>query len=129
MLLGLLNLSGTPEPTWQQGPQPLADEAAALTDFFGGLRSAEQNQAQWWSQLAPDLPFDDAGPLVGEPASYVGSLTPTLDVTGSQFTGATINVTVDVPRGNAPGDYSLQVVETVVANTLEITQWSVQRSS
>jgi LPXTG-site transpeptidase (sortase) family protein len=126
VLLGVLNLAGTPSSQWRQGPAPLADEAAALTDFFGGLRSAEQNQPQWWSQLAPSVSFGTLQPLIGEQASYVGSLVPTLTVTGTQFTGATIDVSV-VMQGSEPGQYALHVVETVVGDTLEITQWVMQR--
>ena len=127
--LGVLNLAGTPSDQWRQGPEPMADEAAALADYFAGLRSAEQNQAQWWEQLAPNAPFTQAAPLQGAQMSYLGSLTPTLNATGSTFTGATIDVAVDVSGGSAPGRYALHVVEEVVGGALEITQWEMQPQS
>lgn len=120
--LGVLDLAGNPSSSWRQGPEPLADEAAALADYFGALRSAQQNQAQWWSQLAPNVPFSAAQPLVGSEFSYRGSLNPTLSVQGSALTGATIDVDIDA----GGRDYALQVVEAVVGGELEITQWELQ---
>lgn len=124
--LATLGLTGSPASSWQQGPAPLVDEAAVLAEYFGGLRSAEQNQPTWWTSLAPNTPFSSAQPLIGAHMSYTGSLTPTLAVDGSTLTGGTIDVTVSVSGGSAPGRYALHVVETVSNNELQITQWSFQ---
>lgn len=120
--LGLLQFSGRPSSSWKEGPDPLADEAAALADYFGGLRSAEQDQPGWWSALAPGVPFTDAQPLIGATPRFLGSLTPTLDADGSTFTGATIELSMEA----GGDDYALTVTESVVANTVEITGWSMQ---
>jgi sortase A len=127
--LGVLNLSGSPSPSWQQGPDPLSDEAAALADYFAGLRTAEQNQAAWWTQLAPAVPFADAQPIIGEHLSYVGSLTPTLDINASTFSGAAIDVDVEVSGGSAPGRYALHVQESLTNGSLVITQWTMTRQT
>jgi sortase A len=121
--LGVLQFSGRPSRSWKEGPDPLADEAAALADYFGGLRSAEQDQPAWWSALAPGVPFTDAQPLVGASPRFLGSLTPTLAADGSTFTGATIQLSMEA----GGDDYALTVTEVVVGNTLEITGWSMQR--
>jgi LPXTG-site transpeptidase (sortase) family protein len=123
--LGLLDLAGTPSLSWQQSPAPLNDEAAALADYFAGLRSAEQDQAGWWAQLAPAVPFTDSQPLQGAQVTYDGSLTPTLDVVASKLAAADIDVDVDVNGGSDPGRYVLHVQETVIAGSLVITQWSM----
>jgi len=125
--LGELNLAGAPIPSWQQSPVPLSDEAAALADYFAGLRSAEQGQSAWWTQLAPAVPFTDSQPLQGAHMSYVGSLTPTLDVENSSLVGAAIDVGVEVSGGSNPGRYALHVQELVTNGTLLITQWTMSR--
>ena len=101
--LGELAVTGAPSTQWQQGPEPLSDEAAALADYFAGLRSAEQVQATWWAQLAPSVPFTDSQSLQGAHMSYTGSLTPTLVADGSTLAGADIDVGVDVSGGARPG--------------------------
>lgn len=125
--LATLSLTGSPGSSWQQGPAPLVDEAAVLAEYFGGLRSAEQNQLTWWASLAPGTPFTEAQPLIGARMSYTGSLTPSLNVDGSLFTGGSIDVTVAVGGGSAPGEYALHVVEVVTNNKLQITQWSMTK--
>jgi LPXTG-site transpeptidase (sortase) family protein len=126
--LGVLNLAGSPASSWQQGPEPMADEAAVLADYFAGLRSALQNQPSWWSVLAPSVPFSDAGALQGAQMSYTGSLTPTLSAIGTSLTGATIDVNLDVSGGSAPGRYALHVTEDVIGGQLAITGWSMTRN-
>jgi sortase A len=125
--LGVLDLAGSPSQTYEEGPDPLSDEAAALGDYFAGLRSAEQTQPQWWSQLAPDVPFANTAALQGAQVTYRGSLTPTLTADGVSFTGATIEVSVEASGGSSPGVYALTVVEAVVGDELQITQWTMQR--
>jgi sortase A len=124
--LATLNLTGSPASSWQQGPAPLVDEAAVLAEFFGGLRSAEQNQPTWWASLAPDTPFTAAQPLIGARLNYAGSLSPTLSANGSTLTGGSIDVVISVTGGSAPGHYALHVEEAVSKNELLITRWSLQ---
>ena len=123
--LGELAVTGTPSSEWQQSPDPLSDEAAALADYFAGLRSAEQNQGTWWAQLAPSVPFTDSQPLQGADMSYTGSLTPTLEADGSTLTGAEIDVGVEVSGGSGPGRYTLHVQEVVTNGALLITEWTM----
>lgn len=124
--LNVLELGGSPSSSWTQGPAPMTDEAAALADYFAGWRSAQQDQTQWWAALA-NVPFSDAQPMAGANLSYEGSLTPTLDVEGSSFVGASIDVDIEVTGGSDPGDYALQVTETVIGSELEITGWSLTK--
>jgi len=126
--LGVLNLAGTPSSSWQQSPAPLTDEAAALADYFAGLRSAEQGQSTWWAQLAPAVPFTASHALQGAHMTYVGSLTPTLEADGDTLTGAEIDVSMDVSGGSDPGVYALHVQEVVTNGALVITQWTMSPS-
>lgn len=128
VLLGVLTLTGSPSSAWRQGPAPMADEAAALADYFAGLRTAEQNQAGWWSALAPNVSFDQAKPMQGARVRYSSSLMPTLETQGSNFVGATIAVNVSIDGGSEPGNYAVTVQETVSGDQLEITQWTLQPS-
>jgi sortase A len=123
--LGELAVSGTPSLEWQQSPDPLSDEAAALADYFAGLRSALQSQAAWWAQLAPLVAFSDSQPLQGARMSYTGSLTPTLEADGTTLTGAEIDVSLEVSGGSEPGHYALHVQEVVANGALQITQWTM----
>lgn len=126
VLLGVLTLTGSPSSAWRQGPAPMADEAAVLAEYFAALRSAEQNQAGWWSVLAPNLSFDQAKPMQGARVGYSGSLMPTLETQGSTFVGASIAVNVSIEGGTNPGSYALSVQETVSGDQLEITQWNLR---
>jgi sortase A len=123
--LGTLGLVGTPSASWQQSPQPLEDEAASLADYFAALRSAEQGQTSWWTDLSPAVPFSATEPLQSSRFSYIGSLTPTLDVTGDIFTGAQIDVDVDIGGER----YALHVSESVDADSLLITEWTLSRQT
>lgn len=123
--LGTLQLVGPADRSWQQSPGPLDDQTAALADYFAGIRSAEQGQLAWWTQLATAAPAD-AVPLSGATISEnLQSVQPTLWIRGDQMLGAQIAATVKVSGGSEPGDYHLDVTETVHDGTLIITQWQM----
>lgn len=126
-LLGTLSITGHPAARWEEGPDPINDEAAVLSEYFGALRSAGQNEPSWWHALAPGVTFSDAAPLDG--ASITANdldAIPVLDVDGSTFTGAQIT-TEPVLAGTAhPGPWTIHMVVSVTpSNTLQITSWQM----
>jgi hypothetical protein len=130
MPLGTLDLAGTPAPSWQESAQPLQVESSVLELFFGALRSAEQRQAGWWNQLAPDVPYSAATPLYG--ASIVGSdgqVFPTITLRGERVTGAILKAEPVINGGDAPGRYQVTMSATVRGGALLITSWQMERIS
>lgn len=112
--LGTLTVSGSPSPGWRQTSAPLQDEAAALTAYFGVIRSAEQGERGWWSDLAPSVPQSAAeGIWGGQITTYGTRLGITLRVTGSQVLGAQLTATITAAGSARPGTYDLTVTETV----------------
>jgi sortase A len=128
--LGTLDIVGTPLPSWQQGPNPLNDEGAVLSEYLGALHAAEQGRADWWGALAPSVPFTSASVLNGATISgYVVPLDPMLAVKGSQLMAAEVTTTVRVSGGAAPGIYKLVANMADPFGSLVITGWSLTPSS
>jgi sortase A len=126
VLLGQLNLTGTPEPTWQQSPQPLDDETAALSAYIAGVRSAEQGQPQWWGQITSGAPFAASAVLRGAQISgYLQPLNPVLTVNGRNWTDAHFTAEVRVSGGASPGLYSIDVGMTVAGGSILISSWTM----
>jgi sortase A len=124
--MGVMTIDGTPTSTWRESAAPLDDDAAALAEYFGAIRSAEQEQPAWWSALAPTVPMTDAGPLIGSSiAGFTSALDVTLQVTSETLTEVTLSVGVAIVSGRAPGDYSLGVSVADESGTLAITRWSM----
>lgn len=122
--LGVLTLAGTPTASWEQSPAPINDEAAVLASYFAAVRSIEQDQAGWWSQLVLSVPFGAGSPLRGAKISaYQGQLMSVLDVQGRSLNGAQLNGVIDVSGGGQPGTYALQVVMADLNDQLLLTQW------
>ena len=98
-------------------------EAAALTEYFGLIRSAAQEKRAWWADLAPSVPTPAAGPLWGGPLkSYDSKLLITLHAAGTRPVKATLTAMVTVTGRGGPGSYKLTVTETVRAGKLLVTR-------
>jgi sortase A len=116
--LGTLSITGDAEPAWQQSSAPMQLEAAGLTEYFGLLRSAAQDQAGWWRDLAPQAPMPTA--LTGATITgYSTRLRITLDVTGSRPQGVTLTAVVTLSNG---ATRTLTVGETVTGGKLLATR-------
>ena len=114
--LGRLSLAGAPSPTWRETNAPLQTEAAALTAYFGVIRSAEQGERIWWEDLAPSVPQRAAtGLWDGEITGYDTRLDVTLRVQRDQTLGATLTAEVSTAGSGQPGTYCVTVTETATA--------------
>jgi len=117
--LGTLTITGSPSVSWRQSSAPLTAESAALTAYFGVIRSAEQGRRSWWTALAPAVPASAAAPIWdGTLSRYNGPLDITLRVNGGQLAGATLSAAV---RAEAAGTYDITVREAVSAGRLLVT--------
>jgi len=127
LYLGTLDLQGSPSTQWTQSPAPINTEASVIGDYFAAIRSAEQNQNDWWDNLAsPTAPFSSATPLRDASITgYSGQVSPILTVVGDTLITATLNATTTIAGGSAPGRYAIHVVMIVRHNTLTITQWNM----
>jgi sortase A len=123
--MGTLSITGTPSTAWSQSPGPLAVQVAALADYFGGYHAAEADNPSWWSSVAPGVPMP--GPLVGaQPLlSDASPLNVTIQAQGDQPELVTLQTTVPLAGGSAPGTYAMTVTEAVQGTTLVITNWEV----
>ncbi len=114
--LGRLRLAGAPSPAWRETNAPLQTEAAALTAYFGVIRSAGQGRRIWWEDLAPSVPLPAAtGLWKGEITGYDTRLDVTLRVQGDRTLGATLTAEVTTAGSGQPGTYDLTVTETATA--------------
>lgn len=124
--LGTLGLAGSPGLVWQQSERPLQDEAAVLSLLFGAERSAQQEQAGWWHQLAPSVPLSSAAPYRDATITGIdGTVVPTLDVDGDRLVGASVTAEPELAGGTAPGRYRLTMHAVVRSGTLVVTRWSM----
>lgn len=121
--LGKLRLLGSPARAWAQSSAPLDFESAALSAYFGIVRSAAQEKGSWWAALAPTVPAHAAGVLWGgELGSYRSLLSVTLNVAGTRAVGATLAATVTVSGPAGTGHYKLSVSEAVSSGRLLVTR-------
>jgi sortase A len=127
--LGVLGLAGSPSASWRQTSAPLQTEVAALTAYFGVVRSAEQANRSWWADLAPSVRRSAAAGLWGgRITGYDASLDITLHVRGSRVLGATLSTEVSSAGTRRPGTYTLQVTETVTGNELLVSSFTMHRA-
>jgi sortase A len=121
--LGTLRLTGSPARAWRQSSAPMQFEAAALTEYFGLLRSAAQEKRSWWADLAPSVSTRVAGAMWGgRLTSYDSKLLIALHVTGTRPVKATLTAMVRVAGPSGTGSYKLTVTETVRAGKLLVTR-------
>jgi sortase A len=127
--LGILRFAGSPSPGWRQTNAPLETEAAALTAYFGVIRSAEQGQRTWWADLAPSVPVSGAAGLWnGDITGYDTRIDVTLRVQGNRTLGVVL-ATVFTTAGSAhPGTYDLTVTETVTGRNLVVSGFTMRSS-
>jgi sortase A len=112
--LGILRFSGSPSPAWRQTSAPLAAEAAALTAYFGVIRSAEQGQRAWWADLAPSVPLSAAAGLWhGDITGYDAQIDVVLHVRDDLALGAVLSTVLSTAGSAHPGTYDVTVTETV----------------
>jgi len=127
--LGVLGLAGSPSASWRQTSAPLQTEVAALTAYFGVVRSAEQANQSWWADLAPSVRRSAAAGLWGRQITgYDSSLDITLHVRGSRVLGATLTAEVSSAGSRKPGTYTLRVTETVSGDELLVSSFTMHRA-
>ena len=80
--LGVLTVTGSPIPTWQQSIAPFDDQSAVLTAYFGAVRSAEQLHADWWGSLTQSVPVSSAASQAGAASDNSTALVVTLKAEG-----------------------------------------------
>jgi LPXTG-site transpeptidase (sortase) family protein len=125
VLMGTMSITGQPDPSWVEGPGPLAVQSSSVESFLGGVKALEQNQLGWWGALAPGVAVPQ--PLVGAHVSgYDASLDVTVTATATDATSVQLTDTATIVGGDAPGRYALDVVQTVSAGRLVITSWTLQ---
>jgi sortase A len=125
--LGTLDEQGDPSLAWDGSTGPFDATASVLEEYFGALRSAEQNEQTWWRALStPAADFGSAAPLVGANIDgYLSETSPVLEVQANSLTGAQVGTTVDLSGGSAPGRYQISAAMTVVHHKLYISKWTM----
>ncbi|MCK4177917.1 class D sortase [Aciditerrimonas ferrireducens] len=125
--MGTLRITGSPSQAWSQSPGPLAVQVAALADYFGGYHAAERDDQAWWASVAPGLAMPPA--LVGaQPLlSDASPLNVTIQASGDEPQTVTLQTTLPLAGGSAPGRYAMTVTEAVHGTTLVITSWEANR--
>jgi LPXTG-site transpeptidase (sortase) family protein len=125
--MGTMSFAGTPSPEWSQSPAPLALEAAALADYFGGYHAAANRDAAWWASVAPGvaMPAAMAGARPG--LSSAAPLNVTITANGSQPSAVLLHTVLPLYEGDSPGNYAMDVTEAVHGSTVSITNWEVTR--
>lgn len=127
--LGALRVAGRPRPSFDQGPGPLADAAAAQAVFFAAQRAAEAADASAWSVIAPGVPMTAAAPLAnGSVTGFVSRLATSDRVKGQRLDGARLSVG-EILGGSESGDWTLRVREGIVGTRLAVTGWTMTRRS
>jgi sortase A len=124
ILMGTMSVTGSPDPTYVEGPGPLAVQDSAVESFIAGVKALGQNQLGWWAAVAPGVAVP--APLVGaQVTGYDASLDVTVTATGTTATSVELTDTVTIAGGRAPGRYAVTVVQTVTNGQLLITSWTL----
>lgn len=98
VLAGRLSLTGSPSPTFSNGPSPLEAADRALEDYAAAQKAAQAKNRSWWTALAlPGVPLP-------APWSLVYATNVVLSVQGSIVEGAVLSspagtLTLIVRRG------------------------------
>jgi sortase A len=126
-LLGVLSFTGTPSTDWLQSSGPINAEALVLKLYFAALRTGGQDQPTWWSAIAPTVPFSAIQPFVGARITATAvTVHPTLNVTGTALTGATIASSLVLADNRQPGTYAITMTAGLSGTNLVITGFSMQ---
>jgi hypothetical protein len=127
ILMGTMSVTGFPDPSWVEGPGPLAVQDSAVESFIAGTKALEQNQSAWWSALAPQVPVPQ--PLLGARVTgYDASLDVTVTALGTEASSVELTDTATVAGGSAPGSYAMTVTQAVSDGQLVITGWSLRHA-
>jgi sortase A len=122
--MGAMAIKGTPSPTWVQSPAPLDVVQSAVEAYIGGIKATGSNQRSWWNAIAPGV--QPPTPLVDATIStYTSDLGVSIFVTGSTPSTVTLETSVSVAGGDAPGAYAMSVRETLSGGTLLIASWQL----
>lgn len=121
--MGAMTFGGSLSSAWQQSPAPLALEATALEDYFGGYHSAGADQQQWWAAIAPGVPMPAAMVGATPELSHASALDVTITGSGDQPSAITLSTVLPLTGGSAPGTYRMQVTEAVHGTSVVITNW------
>jgi LPXTG-site transpeptidase (sortase) family protein len=122
VLMGTLTVTGQPDPSWVEGPGPLAVQDSAVESFIGATKALSQNELGWWDALAPGVTAP--APLVGSRITgYDASLDVSVTAAGGAATAVQLTDTATVTGGRAPGVYRITVDQTVSNGQLLITSW------
>jgi sortase A len=127
ILMGTMSVTGFPDPSWVEGPGPLAVQDSAVESFIAGTKALEQNQPAWWSALAPQVPVPQ--PLLGARVTgYDASLDVTVTALGTEASSVELTDTATITGGSAPGSYAMTVTQAVSDGQLVITGWSLRHA-
>lgn len=98
---------------------------AVLGEYFAAIRSAEEQKASWWAEVAPNVPFSMAAPLAGATiTAYVAALDVEFTVRGTQLVTASLSAHVFVSVGSASTrEYAVHASVGVRGRSLMITGW------
>ncbi len=121
--MGTMNLVNA-SVAFAQSPAPLSLEAAALETYFGGLHAGAQQQAAWWSTLAPAVPMPPElnGAIV---TGHDAPLDVEIDSANGVPTQVVLRTTVTLQGGGAPGEHTMTVVLPVQGALVHIGSWSL----
>ena len=125
--MGRMSIDGSPSPGWSQSPAPLALEAAALSNYFGGYHAATNGNSAWWSSVAPSVPMPGALSGARPGLSSASPLNVTITAVADQPSAVRLHTVLPLYGGSAPGTYAVDVTEAVHGSTVSITDWEVTR--
>ena len=130
MPMGTLSIQGHPYGAWRQSNAPLNAADATTTLFFAALHIARSDNAAWWKQLAPSIPFSHLAPLVsGRIVRFLSSADETEMVNGSTVKYTTVKITVDLNTPNGVQPYSVSATNDVRNNQVTLVNFKVVPSS
>lgn len=127
--MGQLTILGDPSPAWKQSNAPLNAADATTTLFLAALHIAQANNATWWHQLAPNIPYSTIMPLVtGQIVHYMSLVNESEQVHGQSLDGTKVQLTVDIGGGIAPGVYQITATMMAQHHLLRLTRFTLESS-
>jgi LPXTG-site transpeptidase (sortase) family protein len=119
--MGTMNLVNA-SVAFQQSPDPLNLEAAALETYFGGLHAGAQNQQAFWAAMAPGvaMPPQLQGAVI---TGHNAPLDVEIDSTAGNPSQVVLRTTVTLSGGSAPGTHTETVVLPVQGGKVSIGSW------
>lgn len=126
MPMGTLSVHGHPSKNWRQSNAPLNAADATTTLFFAALHIARANNAQWWHQLAPTLPFSKVQ-IIGKESvqHYLSRANESESVQGNMVSQTTLVIDVALNTPTGLHDYQLKTTNEVRNNRLTLTGFTL----